>query len=91
MSEIQARCLVRSIKRLDAVEVGLGMIVATHVHMFSYPSLPQRELKARLLQKAAEYLEARVDDLSIEDGKMWVRGSPQRKVGLDELAQIVGS
>jgi carbon-monoxide dehydrogenase large subunit len=44
------------------------------------------ELIRRLLDDAAERLEAAVDDLELRDGHVGVKGSPSRQVGFGELA-----
>ncbi len=44
------------------------------------------ELIRRLLDDAAERLEAAIDDLELRDGHVGVKGSPSRQVGFGELA-----
>ena len=44
------------------------------------------DLRARLLEAAADHLEASRDDLEIVDGSVAVRGSPSRGVAVAELA-----
>jgi carbon-monoxide dehydrogenase large subunit len=45
-----------------------------------------REVKGKLLDLAAGHLEAARDDLVIENGRVWVRGSPKRNITFKELA-----
>jgi xanthine dehydrogenase molybdenum-binding subunit len=45
------------------------------------------ELREKLLETAAEVLEANVADLEIEDGEISVRGSPTRSVSYDRVAR----
>jgi CO/xanthine dehydrogenase Mo-binding subunit len=45
------------------------------------------ELREKLLQTGAEVLEAAPEDLEIEDGLVFVRGSPSRSVTYDRLAR----
>jgi aerobic carbon-monoxide dehydrogenase large subunit len=44
------------------------------------------DLRGRLLEAAAEHLEASLDDLELVDGSVSVRGSPSRGVSVAELA-----
>jgi carbon-monoxide dehydrogenase large subunit len=43
-------------------------------------------VRAKVLDHAAEALEAALEDLELGDGKVWVRGAPSRSVTLGELA-----
>jgi len=45
-----------------------------------------REVRRQLLELAAQALEAAVDDLDLADGRVGVRGSPDRQVTIAELA-----
>ena len=45
------------------------------------------ELKDQLLQEAAEILEADAADLAVGEGEIFVRGSPQRRVGIADIAR----
>jgi len=44
------------------------------------------ELIRRLLEDAADRLEAAIDDLELRDGHVGVKGSPRQQIGLAELA-----
>ncbi len=48
--------------------------------------LAAREVKGKLLGRAAAHLEAARDDLVVGEGRIWVRGSPGRTVTFKELA-----
>jgi aerobic carbon-monoxide dehydrogenase large subunit len=52
--------------------------------------LAARELRARVLELAADMLEASVGDLELADGAAVVRGTPSRRVGLAEVARRAG-
>jgi CO/xanthine dehydrogenase Mo-binding subunit len=45
------------------------------------------ELREKLLETAGEVLEADTSDLVIEDGVVWVRGTPTRSVSYDRVAR----
>ena len=49
-------------------------------------TLASRTLRARIVEVAADLLEAAVDDLVIEDGQVHVRGTPVVAIGLAEVA-----
>ena len=49
-------------------------------------TLASQTLRARIVEVAADLLEAAVDDLVIEDGQVHVRGTPAVAVGLAEVA-----
>jgi len=49
-------------------------------------TLASQTLRARIVDVAADLLEAAVDDLVIEDGRVHVRGTPAIAVGLAEVA-----
>ena len=44
-----------------------------------------REVRARIVDRAASRLEAARDDLMVEDSRVWVRGAPGRSVAFREL------
>lgn len=46
------------------------------------------EVRARVMAIAAQQLEAAVEDLTIEDGRVFVQGSPARAVTLAEVAHV---
>ncbi|MDR7417296.1 MAG: xanthine dehydrogenase family protein molybdopterin-binding subunit [Armatimonadota bacterium] len=48
--------------------------------------LAAREVRATLLQRAAARLEAAVGDLTLDDGRVYVRGAPDRGIPVGELA-----
>jgi len=48
------------------------------------------EIISRLLEDAAERLEAAIDDLELRDGHVGVRGSPSRQVAFGELVAAAG-
>ena len=45
-------------------------------------------VRKKALALAAEVLEASVDDLTIEDGRVFVRGSPERGITMHDLAHL---
>lgn len=45
------------------------------------------QVRSQVLDLAAEMLEANRDDLEIEDGRVLVRGVPERSIGLAQVAQ----
>lgn len=49
--------------------------------------LAAEDARRQILAIAASELEARQDDLDIKDGKVFVRGTPQRTLGLAEIAK----
>ncbi len=46
-----------------------------------------REARRQLLELAADMLEARIDDLDIRDGQIYVRGTPGRTLTIGDVAQ----
>jgi CO/xanthine dehydrogenase Mo-binding subunit len=46
-----------------------------------------QEAKKQLLTLAADHFEAAVDDLELKDGQVQVKGVPERKISIGELAQ----
>ncbi len=44
------------------------------------------DVRAQLLELAAERLEARLEDMTLEDSRIFVQGSPDRGFGIDEMA-----
>lgn len=46
------------------------------------------DLRRQVLEMAADRLEAAVDDLELADGRVQVRGAPQKHVAVAELAQL---
>jgi len=50
-----------------------------------------QEVKKELFKVAAEKLEANPEDLMAADRKIWVRGSPERGMGFDEIMDICRS
>jgi len=49
--------------------------------------LAAEDARRQILAIAASELEARQDDMEIKDGKVFVRGTPQRTLGLAEIAK----
>jgi carbon-monoxide dehydrogenase large subunit len=50
-----------------------------------------RELKAKVLDFAAQLMEASAQDLLITDGDVWVRGDPASAIGVSEVARRAAS
>lgn len=48
------------------------------------------EVKTRLLARAADQLEAAARDLVVEDGHIWVRGAPDRRMAVNEVVPTEG-
>jgi len=46
-----------------------------------------QQVKKRILRLAADMLEARQEDLEFAEGKVWVRGSPERAVTLPDVVK----
>jgi CO/xanthine dehydrogenase Mo-binding subunit len=53
-------------------------------------SAAANDLRAKLLARAEDMLEARTDDLELRDGHAQVRGMPDRAVSFDKLAREAG-
>ncbi|MFQ5914663.1 MAG: molybdopterin cofactor-binding domain-containing protein [Nitrospinota bacterium] len=50
--------------------------------------LAARSIREKALSLAAERLEAGREDLTMEEGKVFVKGAPERSIGLGELARF---
>jgi carbon-monoxide dehydrogenase large subunit len=48
-----------------------------------------RELRKKIARVAAHMLEAAAEDVEIGGGRVWIRGSPERGLGLAEVAWLV--
>jgi len=48
-----------------------------------------RQIREKMIKIAARMFEARVDDLTIEDGKIFVKGSPKVNIGFGKLAKTI--
>jgi carbon-monoxide dehydrogenase large subunit len=73
--------------RTDAVPYGIGTF-ASRVGAIAgnAVAMASRTVRQRALEAAASLLEAAVDDLVLEDGRIHVRGLPSRGLGLGEIA-----
>ncbi|MBI4319438.1 MAG: molybdopterin-dependent oxidoreductase [Chloroflexi bacterium] len=47
-----------------------------------------REARKKLMALAAKLLEASADDLEVGDGRVWVKGSPERATSVAEIARL---
>ncbi len=76
----------------DAIQLGVGTF-SSRVASVSASAilLAARAVRAKALAAAAALLEARPEDLGLEGGKVFVRGSPARAVALGRLASLGAS
>ena len=76
----------------DGLPYGVGTF-ASRIAVLAGTSASQaaREVRTKALAIAAERLEAAVEDLVLEDGRITVRGAPGRGVDLGELAAIASA
>jgi carbon-monoxide dehydrogenase large subunit len=72
----------------DVVPYGLGTWASrSTVACGGATILAARDLRARLLELAADMLEANPEDLELKDGAACLRGSPSRRVELSAIAR----
>ena len=57
----------------------------TTFHMGQAAQKAAREIKNQLLELAAKKLEARIEDLELTDGAVWVRGVPDKSLSITDI------
>jgi CO/xanthine dehydrogenase Mo-binding subunit len=80
-----------SVSRGDTNSAPFGTASGGSVITFSFGNAVKRaaeDARKRILELAAEHLEAAVEDLELADGKVSVRGNPEASVTLAQLGQM---
>src|SRR5882672_3584063 len=57
----------------------------TTFHMGQAAQKAAREIRNQLLEVGAKKLEARIEDLELRDGAVWVRGVPDKRLSITEI------
>ncbi len=80
-----------TVSRGDTDSAPFGTASGGSVVTFSYGNAVKRaaeDARDRILELAAEHLEASVEDLEVSDGKVTVKGNPEASVTLAQLGQM---